>query len=236
METLRSQASILRELLIVIVGVAIALAAESWWSGRVDSRREVDYVEALRVDFHENVDSLRSSISLHRDIQQATSLLMSVSAGQAQRPPVDSLRALAWLGFSTAVFSPITTTYDNLVATGDLKLVSDGDLRRLLARFDAQLGKKELDWQWDQWMMVVQPYVNQHMEALDWPPSSWSDDIALPDAPTRTDWTEVLEDREFRNVLFNRFIASGDARTYYLEPLLELAEQILARLDRNIEG
>lgn len=83
------------EVLIVIVGVGIALGAESWWTGRQDLARETEHMLALRSNFEENVDSLRGAIENHRGIQRSAAALMSIANGLDASPGADSLRALA---------------------------------------------------------------------------------------------------------------------------------------------
>lgn len=126
--------------------------------------------------------------------------------------------------------------YDNLLSTGDLQLLRDAQLRRLLARFQSQIEMEEgLNWQWEQWNQVNQPFVNQHMEALDWAPRDLSWEIPLPAAVVPTDWAALLSNREFRNILFQRYIAANDTKTGWLMPLLETAEGITSRLDALLD-
>lgn len=57
----------LREVAFIVVGVLIALAANSWWEQRQDGRSEQSYLRQLLSDARENERILQSAIEEDRE-------------------------------------------------------------------------------------------------------------------------------------------------------------------------
>ena len=74
-----------REIGIVVAGILIAFALDSWWDRRNDARREAAYLLALHADFQENLERLRGhllSVSI-----PAESRMHGVEVGELRLPP-----------------------------------------------------------------------------------------------------------------------------------------------------
>ena len=219
------------ELVIVIVGVIIALGVDSWWDDRQGKASEREHLVALRSEARTSLDSLRVVVERTEHIQLQVRTLLEVAQGVQDRPSADSLTTLAWGAFSYWSFEPLSTSYDNLVNTDGLTLLTSEDLRRDLGLFYSQLAiYHREDFQARQWEQVNQPFVNGRLRALDWTPAPYREEHALPAPRERTDWTGVLTDQEFEGILVNRFIAANDALNM-MQKLGPTLERIVARID-----
>jgi hypothetical protein len=112
--------------------VLIALAANAWWAGRSDHRLARDYEVRLIAELEHN-RRLIDTVTVHtQHVQLATDSLMmffedSADIGGPARVVVNAYNATRrWsIGFTTS-------TFDELISTGGLRLLPDPDLRAAL--------------------------------------------------------------------------------------------------------
>jgi len=122
------------ELAVIVVGVLIALWADSQVAERADRRIEANRVAALR----ENVEATRER--LDQELEQTE----SARAALTEIARADDARAIARrsdLVLSGLLYGPMFTpemnVYLDLKSSGDLALLRSADLRQSLARMDA---------------------------------------------------------------------------------------------------
>lgn len=112
--------------------------------------------------------------------------LLQFTEGVETPPSADSLTALTWGAFAFWTFEPLATAYNNLLANGELRLLSDGELAQDLAQLYSQVAiYHREDFQTSQWEAVNQPFVNRRFEALDWTTPSYRDENDLPEPNRR---------------------------------------------------
>ena len=58
------------EFLIIVIGVFVALAAESWWSDRESRQFEADLIEDMKTEFRSNIEILESDIQFNLEISE----------------------------------------------------------------------------------------------------------------------------------------------------------------------
>jgi hypothetical protein len=117
------------DLVLIVTGVLIALAANSWWEARQDRERESAYLRQLLSDTRENEERIRGVI-----VFDSTRLAGSERFLEAVREAGDGDRDLS-LEIGARVFVPLTGTSTALIQTGDLRLVRNDSLRFVLLTF-----------------------------------------------------------------------------------------------------
>lgn len=139
--------SIATEFVIVVVGVLVALAADSWMDGVRQSDARTAALAALRRDIAEDLaqlDTLRLPFLDARE--EGRRFLLTVAADD--RPLEDSVRivqAIVTLG-SYQTFDANTTAIDYLTSTGALQLIDDPDLlSSILTYYNSVEDVSELD-------------------------------------------------------------------------------------------
>lgn len=115
-----------------MVGVLLALAGEAAWAERNDRVREQSILRDLLEEFQENEDRLLADISLNRQSTAAGELWADVMTGRVPASP-DSARALFQSALNSARFDPVTGAIRSLVDGGELHLLQNFELRRVLA-------------------------------------------------------------------------------------------------------
>ena len=141
---------------LLMLGVLLAL----WVDSAVDSRQELaeeqQYLVALIEDFEENRDALAAHI-------RAASLTRDADLALLQTPvdahPVETIRTLLGNAFLIQQFEPVMATYQDMVNSGDIRLLRNDILRVSLARFEGQarLQAETSRWAWDHWVRFEEP-------------------------------------------------------------------------------
>jgi hypothetical protein len=124
--------------LVVVVSILLAFAIDAWWDGYLEERRENKQLLAMREEFFASsvaIDEVLESIEQHaHGVDELMSMLKTVESGPITVP--GELLGYA-IGWRTSDVS--TSTLDTLIASGDLNLLENEDLRRDLAGFPAFL-------------------------------------------------------------------------------------------------
>jgi hypothetical protein len=128
----------LREGVVIIASVLIALAVDSWWGERADRVREESYLVMLAAE----LDSLRVALdtAISRDslyLADTRAVLQVLRDSQPPTPRTDSIASIFALNYST--FDPPTGTL-RLLATSDLStLIRSEETRAALQAAEADL-------------------------------------------------------------------------------------------------
>jgi hypothetical protein len=123
---------LLAELGVIVAGVLIALAADSAWSNRSDRLREIEILRDLREEFNENSRILRADMEMNEASLEAGRLWARAMLGDLQIPG-DSLAGLYEASWNNARFDPVTGVLQGVLASGDLSIIQNVDLRQALA-------------------------------------------------------------------------------------------------------
>jgi hypothetical protein len=118
----------LREFVLIVAGVLVALTGNSWWESRQDERREDVYLRQLASDLEESERLLEEGISMTRGYYiGAANVLRAFHA--AEPPPADSLAR--WIAASDGYQNPqvVLGTVRGLIASGELRLIRDSQIR-----------------------------------------------------------------------------------------------------------
>jgi hypothetical protein len=125
------------EFAVIVLGVLVALALESYWEDRQERRLELEYLQRLVSDFHDDylrIENARKATQVqHQHIENALEIL-----DDGTRISPDDL--LSVFMASRSVWSrEIGATFQELFGTGQLRLVRNGELRNRLVDFYSYL-------------------------------------------------------------------------------------------------
>ncbi len=119
-------------LLVIAVGVLVALWADSAWEKRVEAVREQEILGDLLAEFRENEFRLRADIATSRNSRDAARAWSAEMRDGGEMPP-DSLSTLWVRTFGWARFDPVTGALRSVLDGGELRLISNQELRQALA-------------------------------------------------------------------------------------------------------
>lgn len=129
--------SVLRELVIIVAGVLIALAVDNWNDGRRDRALEAQYMTALASDLRSDSIALQETfLPLLARKDSALTAIAPVVRGAPLKGDTLAFLDVAALGGLLGTNNRITlarrATYDELIATGNLSLIRSQKLRTAL--------------------------------------------------------------------------------------------------------
>ena len=122
----------LAELGIIVLGVLLALAAESAWSARSDRSREQEMLRDLGEEFSENARILSRDMATNDAALEAGAAWAKAMLGEIDVPE-DSISELFINSRNTARFDPATAVLQSVLASGELSIIRNIDLRQTLA-------------------------------------------------------------------------------------------------------
>ena len=125
------------ELMLIVVGVLLALAVDAWY-GRYQEQAEVrQYLQQMLVDLEETERLMRQVDEQNNQSSRAAAFLLNEFKQQesAEREVLEALSVLTIINNPV----PIVATADALVATGNLGLIRDSQLRAEIAGWLANI-------------------------------------------------------------------------------------------------
>jgi hypothetical protein len=125
---------VLLELLLLVAGILIALAVNGWIEDRREARTERHYLERLARDLDQDLEVLREFVAFEtRQVDDAVLAYRPLCGEVAVSDRVPVSRALDHLMMRRTVRFA-RATYSDLLATGNLRLLSDAPLRDRIVR------------------------------------------------------------------------------------------------------
>jgi hypothetical protein len=126
------------EFSLIVVGVLVALLAESWWSERQDRLVEQQILVDATTEFRQNIEILDADISRNDDVYDYLLRMEAMSDLELfALSDIEAAELLATANQFEAAFDPAVGSVDALVRGGDLRFIKDYELRGHLARWSA---------------------------------------------------------------------------------------------------
>jgi len=123
----------LAEFLVIFIGITLSLMADDWRQSQEERRREKSALTEMLADLH--TDSLDLATML-RSAQRWDQAAVWVGRNAENRElPEDSVRAGLRPLFFTSLYQPMRSAYTGLRSSGQLWLIRDEDIRRLVVDY-----------------------------------------------------------------------------------------------------
>lgn len=225
-------ARLLGEFVVIVVGVMVALWAESWRQQQADVETRLELLESLAAELETNLIQLDSAILTQDQYDAARRTLLEVHSGERAEPSLDSLRALLSGAGTYWRISPSFGVYDGMVANGEARLLRNRDLaiRLARARFALQFGSPDMglaDRARDDFFAVIR----RHGGFLAYLPESDRERLGgLPEPRDSPRVAALLGDPEFSDTLFFVLLAEFNVTETYraLREDLRATRQIMS--------
>lgn len=217
------------EFVVVVAGILVALGLQAWWQNRQDSLRSEEYQQQVLSDVRVSERTLRESIASDGAHHSATRLL-STALYASDIPTGD--QTLQWLQSYTGWTAdprPILGNVNALIQTGEIRLVSDPEVRRAMISYasimsttwvdrDAQLAR----------MVRANDLAIARLEAADLPPvmatlsaagTYAANDLQAYLPAYQAAWPRLQADEQFRTAQRWRLLAYENIEFYNQEML-----------------
>ncbi|MBT8287572.1 MAG: hypothetical protein KJO00_06110 [Bacteroidia bacterium] len=123
------------EIILVVIGILIALQVNNWNIKRIERTSEIKYLNNIKLDLQKDLASLTYQIDFRREKYDRVEKLIAQINGQ----PVQDIDELAKNVFFTLMeerFTPNRSTYNELASSGNLNLISNDSIKKLLLELE----------------------------------------------------------------------------------------------------
>lgn len=203
------------ELVTIFVGIVLALLADAAWDYRVERVRERQYLVGLRAELGRSAFDLAADQEVRTAALIDIATLVAASRGDTVLGDAEGARAINSLA-NYRLFSPARAVLDDLIDSGNLRVLRSDSLRFALQRYIQQLETlavveaRERDFIAE----TVEPYLASalRMDGL-LPLQSYDDPIE--GAPANADrFRAMLRDDTFASLAFMRWERSQTASRF----------------------
>ncbi|HSD68412.1 MAG TPA: hypothetical protein VLB07_02610 [Woeseiaceae bacterium] len=222
--------AVMLDLLVVVVGLFLGLQIDTWWEGQKEARIESTYLQEIREDFVLNRASLLDQISDAEQIIRGMIALHEQSTLDVPTLSIAELNETFTLINHMPTFVIATRAYGNLIGSGDLKVLRNRELKNLLAAYYAAANLTAVV-QTTHEMELVQTFQPYMIDNLDYAAVTRDlvDDFPLTASSDDARILEVLDTRQFRNVVVQKWVISTDLLNQF-RSMLKRTDEVLQML------
>jgi len=221
-----------------VVSILVAFAIDAWWDGYQDRQREHEILVGLRADFQSSRSGLVSRMELARRMARGAKDFLDVIRSHQGSEPVEVPDDLVLAVLGGPTYEPAMNTLDSAVASGEIELLRDDDLRAELAdwrRILSDTGEDERE---------VRRVTNEQLipllaRSLDLGPYfnmllTWSGGDPFGAGRLIGNQTRSELQGQASLLVDTELIAALSMRKFYVEFAAADLEELLASLDRSV--
>jgi hypothetical protein len=201
-------ARVFAEGMVIVASILLALAVDEWWEGHELRTAEMEVLERLAGEFEANATQLELKAGLHqRVLACGDALLEFIGSPGRGEPPVDSLSTLVWNFLFTPTYDPEDGVLNSLIASGELGIIRNDDLRVALAGWPSLVRdlKEDEDSAWRYVDQAIFPFMDGQVSFRSLHLSKSQDHFQRrSDFPIGTE--DLLRNREFENFVAGRIV------------------------------
>lgn len=123
------------EIILVVIGILVALSLNNWNQNRIEIKKEINSLKNLSLDLEEQAALLDTYIMLESTFYNAGHQILKHYEKHKGFLKIDSilpnLNSLA----TRNTFNPINTTYEELIATGNIRIIQNETIKREIIRY-----------------------------------------------------------------------------------------------------
>ncbi len=176
------------EFVVIVVGVLVALAVDASVSERSDQANAAQYLEWIRDDLDATAPTLSEAMGVDADASEAATLLLD-TLDAVPLPGADTLVRMFGRLTQSVTFTPVLSTIDAMIESGDLQLITDPTVRRALLRYRSSAEAFEgVVAKWN-------PYEAAAVHSIG--------RVTCPRFECGVDWSELAGSPAFRSDIFN---------------------------------
>ena len=153
------------ELLVVFIGITAAFMLNNWREEHKDRQLEEKYLSSFRSDLVADSELLQTILPANKDkLIRISEFVKGVMAKDGW--PVDSAVVMLGLMMSSHSFDQKRTTYESIINSGNLGILSDHDLRKDLVEyyegFEEVRVKERIYFDWQNTYII--PFIYENMD------------------------------------------------------------------------
>jgi hypothetical protein len=192
------------EFVIVVVGVFVGLQAQDWSTVRAERSAEHAAIERLIVEYKLNLELLDEDKEKSQKTMAATERLLTMISPEPAVVIADEVLAQTFLDCLTnPKFVPTLGTTNSLVASGDLRLIDDPEIQRMLTQWPTT-AQVLIEWQEIERNHGEELILGLTLDYLAWPTLINLVDNSSRTSPLESDYQGLFSSKRFEGLLNNR--------------------------------
>lgn len=216
------------DFVIVVIGVFVGLQVQEWSVERAERRAERSVIERLIVEYEQNILVLEEDRATATDAMEGSLKLLSMIAPQPDPHITDELVGPILLDcLQNARFHPVLGTTASLIASGDLSLIGDPEIQRMLNQWQTTANRM-IEWQEIERHHGEELILGVTYEFLAWPNVDRTVDPNVRGSAMESDYQGLFSSKRFEGLLHNRVYNTGVA----IERMQDLKAQTRVLIER----
>lgn len=235
--SLKGLGKVIIELLVIVIGIYLAFALEEYGQKRNEKELEVKYLKELLAEAKANQAELKADQDARREQLKFFGYLLETPNRQVG---ADTLRKAVKELLVNRLFSPTDAVYQDLVSSGNLRLIQSDSIRKTIISYKQRLARAPVTEAIEQRLIEekLEPYLlnKQVLSLIE--PLNEIDQIDISEQQVDRIIRILLNDREFIDLVYLRYSRLDDV-IYFENPLqwalrdlIKLIESEVKRLDR----
>jgi hypothetical protein len=192
------------EFVIVVVGVFVGLQAQDWSTERAERSTERASIERLIVEYELNLELLEEDKEKSQKTMAATERLLTMISPEPAAVIANEALAQTFLDCLTnPKFVPNVGTTNSLVASGDLRLIGDPEIQRMLTQWPTT-AQVLIEWQEIERHHGEELILGLTLDYLSWPSLLSLLNDSMPTSALESDYQGLFSSKRFEGLLNNR--------------------------------
>lgn len=227
------------EIILVVIGILIALGINNLNQQRINKNTEQIYLQGLKEEFQTSKLKLEELLKVNQSNVEGAKSILRFVANPSNRPDEQEFSELLYQSFSSDIaFNPNNSLLYEMINSGNLKILRNPELRRLLTNWistldDIKRQENELDIQREHVLNVFRTEENSLQTVLGQVGVYQQLGIS-PDQKEQSN-LELLSSTAFENNILMFILASHATGEAHYQPLMREMEQILDLIQKEIE-
>ncbi|MEM7431781.1 MAG: hypothetical protein AAF351_07555 [Pseudomonadota bacterium] len=231
------------DFVIVVVGVFVGLQAQDWNTNRAERAAEKDALARLITEYQVNLGILDYDRERSVRSEKATNTLIGMISPDPAPVTVNATLNETFSNiFTNPKFVPNLGTTNSLIASGDIRLIRDPEIQRLLTQWPTT-AQTMIEWQEIERMHSEELILGYTFNYVAWPDFHHIDSEYsmenfgdVPDSLLESDFNGLLSSKRFEGMLANRrsnlrfSVARIDALKEDTQELIDLMQERLDNL------
>ncbi|MBK6730952.1 MAG: hypothetical protein IPG60_08295 [Bacteroidetes bacterium] len=204
------------EIVLVVIGILIALQINNWNIDRINHKREIKYLQNINLDLQKDIVALQFQLNFRTKKKPEIEKIIS----QINGAPIEDLNELAYnviISLYEERFAPSNITYKELVSSGNLNLITNDSIKKLLLELELlhQYNILSIDHETYDYREYVSKPLFEYTDMGKLLPVFLGDKTAEEQQITKEDFTELLQSKEYQNGLLVTNWTTTDFITLY---------------------
>jgi BMFP domain-containing protein YqiC len=228
----------------IVASILLAFTIDAGWQEHIEDQREHDVLIALLDDFEKSKVNVNDWREFHVAVQKSTTkLLEAVTASEILLTNDEVERLLGDLGWWDSQSHFSIGALNSLIYGGELSVIKDDVLRRLLAEWPSQINNVDLAQRqdYDFFLNVFMPFLRENgylpkLATLGTPMPGRPEVIsALIDLKLEGNWShlDMVATEEFHNILVQKWWIQFDVLIAFKD-VEEILDQTIQRIESRL--